>query len=114
MGASGLVVVLCTVPDAETARHLARLLVEARLAACVNIVPSLTSIYRWKGTIEEDGELLLIVKTRDALFEPLRERLVDAHPYEVPEVVALPVDAVHDAYGRWLLDATARDGGGSR
>ena len=113
MDAPELVVVLCTVPDAATARRLAHLLVEARLAACVNIVPSLTSVYRWKGAIEQDSEALMIVKTRRELFEPLRERLVGEHPYDVPEVVALPIAAVHDAYGRWLLDATVPGGGGT-
>ena len=108
MDTEPLIVVLCTVPDTATAGRLARLLVEERLAACVNVIPGLTSIYRWKGAVEEDPEALLLIKTRGGTFEALRARLVAEHPYETPEVVALPVEAVDGAYARWLLEQTAR------
>jgi periplasmic divalent cation tolerance protein len=101
-------VVLCTVPDAETAARLARAVVDERLAACVSVVPGLRSIYRWKGEICDDAEVLLVAKTRRAAFEALRARLVALHPYEVPEVVALPIVAGHHPYLAWLdasLDA---------
>lgn len=95
-------VVLSTVGKPEDAERIARELVERRLAACVNIVPGLTSVYRWKGNVERDSELLLVIKTRLDRFEPLREVLVSAHPYEVPEVIVLPIVAGHAAYLAWL------------
>jgi len=111
MTSAPMIVVLCTVPDEATGERLARMLIGDRLAACVNILGGVRSIYRWRGAIEDAGEVLLVIKTRRELFEPLRARLVDAHPYDVPEVVALPVDAVHEAYARWLVDETVPPGG---
>ena len=113
MDAADLIVVLCTVPDAATGRRLAHVLVEQRLAACVNVVPGLTSIYRWQGEVHQDDEELLVIKTRRTLFDALRTRLVAEHPYDVPEVVALPVAAVHAAYARWLADVTGPGEGGA-
>lgn len=100
-------VVFCTCP-AEVARSLARTLVEQRLVACVNIVPGLTSVYRWEGKVCEDGESLLIMKTRAELMERLSARIVELHPYEVPEVIALPLAAGegNPAYLAWLLEQT--------
>ncbi|MBP7147866.1 MAG: divalent-cation tolerance protein CutA [Acidobacteria bacterium] len=96
-----LSVVLATAPDPETALRLARDLVGRRLAACVNIVPGMTSVYRWDGRVHEDPEVLMILKVPRAGFERLREALAAAHPYEVPEIVALPVDAAHAPYEAW-------------
>jgi periplasmic divalent cation tolerance protein len=98
-------VVLSTVARPEDAERIARALVERRLAACVNVVPGLVSFYRWKGAIERDAELLLVIKTRRDRFEALREAIVALHPYEVPEVVALPVEAGHAPYLAWLDEA---------
>ena len=103
-------VVLCTVPDADTARAVARALVEEHLAACVNVIDRLTSIYRWKGSIEEDAELLLVIKTRAALFDALAVRIDELHPYSVPEVVGLDVAACHAPYARWLVASTLPEG----
>jgi periplasmic divalent cation tolerance protein len=100
-------VVLSTVATAEDAERLARALVERGLAACVNVVPGVVSFYRWKGELQRDEERLLVVKTRADRFEALREALVGLHPYEVPEVVALPVAAGHEPYLRWLDEAVA-------
>lgn len=100
-------VCLCTVPSAEVGGELARGLVESRLAACVNIVPGVRSVYRWKGEIQDDGELLLIIKTTRQRFEPMRDWLVDAHPYDVPEVIALSVESGADAYLAWVLESIA-------
>lgn len=100
-------VCLCTVPSSEVGGELARGLVEARLAACVNIVPGVRSVYRWKGEIQDDGELLLIIKTSAERFEAMRDWLLEAHPYEVPEVLALPVSAGADAYLAWVLESLA-------
>jgi periplasmic divalent cation tolerance protein len=98
-------VVLMTVPDAATAEKLADALVGEGLAACVNIVPHVRSIYRWQGAVHRDDELLCIVKTTRAAFERLRARAVELHPYEVPEVIALPVERGHADYLAWLSAA---------
>jgi len=98
--------VLCTAPEAD-ALPLARALVEGRLAACVNVIPSLTSVYLWKGETCEDGESLLLIKTTDETIDVLTERIVELHPYEVPEVISLPVSSSegHSAYLKWLIDS---------
>lgn len=95
-------VVLSTVGSVDVAERIAMALVESRLAACVNVLPGLTSIYRWKGAVEKEAEVLLVIKTRQAAFEALCQALVSMHPYEVPEVVALPVGAGHAPYLAWL------------
>ena len=95
-------VALSTVGSADDAQRIARALVERRLAACVNVVPGLTSVYAWKGAVETGQELLLVIKTRRARFEALRAALVELHPYEVPELIALPVEAGHAPYLDWL------------
>jgi periplasmic divalent cation tolerance protein len=102
------VIVLTTVGADFDARSLARALIDQRLAACVNIVPSVTSVYRWQGRIEEEGEQLLVIKTVDDNVHDLREALFARHPYEVPELMVLPVTATSEAYGAWLLESTAR------
>jgi periplasmic divalent cation tolerance protein len=94
--------VLTTVARAEDAERIAEELVARRLAACVNVLPGVRSIYRWKGGVERDEERLLLVKTRADRFEALRETLLALHPYEVPEVVAVPIEAGSAAYLRWL------------
>ena len=96
------VVVLSTVGTAEDAARVARALVERRLAACVNVVPAVRSIYRWKGKVEEDEERLLVIKTRRDRFEALREALVALHPYDLPEAVVLTVEAGHAPYLAWI------------
>ena len=98
--------VLSTCPNAITAESLGRALVGESLAACVNVVPGLRSIYRWNDTLQADAEVLMIIKTTVARFAALRERLVALHPYEVPEVVALPVADGHHAYLEWVSNAT--------
>jgi periplasmic divalent cation tolerance protein len=99
-------VVLSTCPDAETAARIARALVDASLVACVNVVPGLRSIYRWNDSIRDDQEVLMILKTAADRLPDARHRLVALHPYEVPEVVALPVADGHDAYLSWVYSAT--------
>ena len=95
-------VVLSTVGDAEAAEGIAREVVEKGLAACVNIVPEIRSIYSWKGKIESDRECLLVIKTTSERFEALRETIVSRHPYELPEVIALPIETGHAPYLDWL------------
>ncbi len=98
-------VVLITAPSAEVAAGLARTLVEEGLAACGNVVPGLRSIYRWEGAIQDEAEVLLLLKTRTAAFEALRRRIVELHPYDVPEVLALKVEAGHEPYLAWIRSA---------
>lgn len=100
--------VLCTVPDREVARRIARTLVDEKLAACVNIVPGLHSTYRWQGAVESADEVLLLVKTTAVRFASLRDRLVALHPYELPEVIAVDVAAGLPAYLEWVA-AGSRD-----
>lgn len=99
------VVVLTTVGADFDARPLARELVELRVAACVNIVAGVTSIYRWEGAVAEDGEQLLIIKTVETRVADLRDALFARHPYDVPEFVVLPVSETSPAYGDWLAAA---------
>jgi periplasmic divalent cation tolerance protein len=99
-------VALCTCPDFETAQGLARQLVESSLVACVNVVPGLRSIYRWNGSVCEDTEVLMILKTTGDRLEAARERLLQLHPYDLPEFVALAVSSGHDPYLRWVADST--------
>jgi periplasmic divalent cation tolerance protein len=96
------IVVLATCASEEEAERLARLLVEARLAACVSVVPRLKSFYRWKGEIESADEFLLVIKSSRPLFGALRAELQKHHSYEVPEVIALPVVDGAAEYLDWL------------
>ena len=104
----GQLVVLCAVGGPEEAEGIARALVEGRLAACVNVVPRIVSVYRWKGAVERDEESLLVIKTRAERFEALRAAIVARHAYEVPEIVALPLVAGHLPYLTWL-DESVRE-----
>ncbi|HEX7833524.1 MAG TPA: divalent-cation tolerance protein CutA [Thermoanaerobaculia bacterium] len=99
------VIVLTTIGADSDARALANTLVEMRLAACVNIVEKVRSIYRWEERVTEDAEQLLIIKTADERVATLREELMRRHPYAVPEFVVIAIAETSDAYGAWLLDA---------
>jgi periplasmic divalent cation tolerance protein len=96
------IVVLSTFPDAAKAAEIARVLIDERLAACVNLVPTVRSIYRWQGALQDDAESLAIIKTTADRHAALAARLVELHPYEVPEIIALPVAAGHAPYLAWL------------
>jgi periplasmic divalent cation tolerance protein len=95
-----------TMPDREQATSMARALVDEGLAACVNIVPGVRSVYRWEGRIQEDEEVLCLIKTRPAVFEHARQRILALHPYEVPEILAFAVDDGSQAYLEWLKKST--------
>jgi len=99
-------VVLVTAPDDDTARRLAAALLEARAVACVNVLPGVTSFYRWQGKLEEDREVLLICKTRPELVPAVESILEREHPYDTPECVALEVAHVEPRYLAWLVDST--------
>ena len=100
-----LCLVFVTAPTAEKAAELGRTLVEEKLAACVNVVPGLRSIYTWEGKLEDTAEALMLVKTRAEQFEALRARVVALHPYQCPEVLKVAVDAGHPPYLDWVRGA---------
>jgi periplasmic divalent cation tolerance protein len=95
----------CTCPDAASAQQLAHALVNEALAACVNHVPGIRSTYRWRGEVTTDSEELLLIKTTQARFPALKERLLALHPYELPELIAVPVEDGHAAYLAWVRSA---------
>ena len=99
-------VVLCTCPDETVASELATGLVEAGLAACVNVLPGIRSIYRWQGDVQDEAESLMVIKTGENRFAALRGWLVEHHPYDVPEVIALPVEEGLPAYLEWVARET--------
>lgn len=95
-------IVLTTCPDEACARHIGQALVDESLAACVNILPSVHSIYRWKGQTETASEVLLVIKAPAARFPAIRDKLQSLHPYELPEIIAVPIaDGLPD-YLAWL------------
>ena len=103
-------VVLSTFPDAAQAAEVARVLVDEQLAACVNLVPAIRSIYRWQGAVHDDAEALAIIKTTAARYPALAARLAALHPYEVPEIIALPLADGHPPYLAWLVAQTQPPG----
>ena len=102
-----LLLALSTCPDPETAARIARALIEERLAACVNRLPGVQSTYRWPGEIHDDAEVLLLIKTTRERFAALRKRLVELHPYALPELVAIEMAEGLPAYLEWLARETA-------
>lgn len=102
-------VVYITAPNEDEAAKIAKILVEERLAGCVNIVRDIRSIYSWQGKIEDDREVLMIVKTRLRLFNALTEKVKELHSYSVPEVIAIPVVDGSEDYIKWLKEATSQN-----
>ncbi|KAJ4962849.1 hypothetical protein NE237_022788 [Protea cynaroides] len=100
------IVVYVTVPNKEAGKKLAESLVKEKLAACVNIVPGIESIYQWQGEIQKDSEELLIIKTRESLLEALTEHVKANHEYDVPEVIALPIKGGSLPYLEWVKNST--------
>jgi len=94
--------VVTTAPDSEVARALATRIVEERLAACANVVPGVTSIYWWEGTVQQEGEVMVVFKTTAERLDALRDRVLELHPYEVPEVIAFPVAEGSKDYVSWV------------
>jgi periplasmic divalent cation tolerance protein len=101
------IVVLVTAGSSDEGERLARSLVEERLAACVNRIPAVQSVYRWQGKVEQSAEELLVIKTRAALFAALEKRVRELHSYSVPEVIALPIMNGSEAYLKWLGEQVA-------
>lgn len=96
------ILVFITVPSREVGQQIADTLLENRLVACANIVPQITSIYHWQGTINQDDELLLIAKTKATLFDTLATTVKNHHPYDVPEVIAMPIVSGSTEYLTWI------------
>ena len=96
-----------TFPDVETARRIARQLVTENFAACANIIPAIESIYRWQGKIEQGNETLVLFKTTAARYPAFQEKLKSLHPYDVPEIIACPIDQALPEYLRWVIDSSA-------
>ncbi len=99
-------IVITNCPDEETANHIALAVVEARLAACVNILPRVQPIYRWQGAVESAVEVPLLIKTTAAAYPALEAAIRERHPYEVPEIIALPISAGLPAYLNWVAEET--------
>jgi len=98
--------VFTTLPTADKAEELAKALVEERLAACANLLPAIRSIYRWQGKLQDENEVLVLLKTRAEHLERLKLRILELHPYEVPEVLAVPVESGYQPYLDWLAGET--------
>lgn len=105
---SAVRVVMVTVPNLEVGQRIARALVEERLAACVNVLPAVKSVYRFEGAIHEDDELLLLIKSVPHRLTALFARVQELHPYKVPECIALPVESGLPKYLEWVVGETQR------
>ena len=106
---SNHLIVFVTAPNEEEAQRIAQKLLSDQLAACVNILPGMTSVYTWKGETCEDREVLLLIKTRAALFEALSATIEAEHSYEVPEIIATPISAGSTRYLNWIDAVTQQD-----
>lgn len=97
-----IIVSIITVGELRQAEEIAKRLVEERLAACVNILPSVRSVYRWKDRVEESTELMLIVKTEQRIFEKMKRRVLELHSYELPEIIAINISEGLESYLDWI------------
>ena len=102
-------VVLVTVPDGKDASRIGEALVSEKLAACVNVVPGIESIYRWEGAVTRDAEWLLIIKTTEKRFDEMERRVKELHVYDTPEVIAVKVSGGSEEYLEWLRASTTPD-----
>lgn len=100
------IVVLITASQEDEAATIAKTLIDERLAACVNIVKDIRSLYRWQGAVEDEGEVLMVVKTQERLFEDLKNRVQQLHSYSVPEIIALPIVKGFENYVQWIKEET--------
>jgi len=100
--------IMCTCPDQDTAQTIAHQLVDRALAACVNILPGLTSIYQWRGKRETAQEHLLLIKTTDEAYQMLEQAITELHPYELPEVIAVPITQGLTGYLQWIEQQTVK------
>lgn len=107
---SPYLLVISTCPDRDSARRIAAALVRARLAACVNVLDGVTSVYQWQERLHEDAECVLLIKTRREHFAALQTQVLELHPYELPELVAVPLDAGLPGYLKWIDDTVLPTG----
>src|SRR4051794_18983222 len=103
------ILILTNVPDEQTAHRIARMLVEQRLAACVNMLPGVRSVYQWQGAVEEAGEITLLIKTTQERYVELEAAINATHPYDVPEIIAIPIIDGLPAYIDWIVAETKKD-----
>jgi periplasmic divalent cation tolerance protein len=103
---SDALLVLVTAPDTETAARIGRTLVDEGLAACVNVLPDVRSIYRWQGAVHDEPEVLCLIKSRRELYPALRDRVTALHPYQLPEILGLSPSEGNAPYLRWILETT--------
>jgi len=102
------IIVFCTAPNKETADKIAEDIIDKRLAACVNIIDSVSSVYRWKGEVNKDSECLMIIKTAVELFIDLESTIKVNHPYEVPEIIGFKLEKGNQEYLNWIIDSTRK------
>ena len=100
-------VIYCTVPNDFSANLIASTLIDENLAACVNIVPSVTSVYKWEGSVQTDSELLLIIKTQQSKFNDVEKRIKELHENSIPEIIALPIIKGSEEYQNWIIKETS-------
>lgn len=101
--------VICTCPDEDSARRLSESLVQGKLAACVNIVNPINSIFTWQGRIDTEQESLLLIKTTETAYSALEQAIKQQHPYELPEIIAIPVQTGSAEYLNWIRENTCTD-----
>jgi len=99
-------IVLCTCPDTELGQSIAAALVQERLAACVNLIPNLQSVYLWKDAVEQSQEVQLVIKSRQALYPQIEAKIRELHRYELPEIITVPIMSGLDGYLQWIDDST--------
>lgn len=104
---SGLMIVLCTFPDRQTARAICGEIISLHLAACANLIPTVESIYRWEGRVEQQDEALAIFKVAATSYPKLEQALLAKHPYDTPEIVGLSAEKVEKSYLAWALEESS-------
>lgn len=107
-----IAIVLCTFPNETLAESVAETLVTEQLAACVNLLPAVRSIYQWEGNVEKESETLAMIKSTESGFPALEKRLTELHPYEVPEIIAITVNDGNAGYLQWVSDCVQSAGTG--
>lgn len=100
------IIILCTINDLTAAKEISKNIISEKLAACVNIIPKISSIYYWNDEIVEDEEYLILIKTRKSLFEALKFKIIELHPYDVPEIVSLDISEGSKTYIDWITKST--------